>query len=310
MLFIGSLTYVFCCMNPILKNIAFHYQASLLPVIFWALVASVQDWSTPRRINALIAVVVTSTVLSIFIGAQPWSKATLPIHPWRGRIALVRQFGERIDRRGTLFATQRLAAHFANQRYLYLYPPVPPQTDYALLDLRDSWRGSLATLEWLERTRRFQRAVEANPDLHLVDARDGLLLYSRTGQPLDAQALVEREALPDAVTPADFDLGAVRIVGLSVAPVAEPSPDDFDRVMVTTFSTVMTPTNVDVAAMCVVRFGDDAFTSEFQPLGQGIWSITRWKPNKFYVDEFIVPAPPGYALDMTSIGFHAVTLAP
>jgi uncharacterized membrane protein len=309
-LFIGSLTFVFCCMNPILKNISFHYQASLLPVVFWAFVSAVKDWSVPRRLNALTAVVVTCAIFSIFIGAQPWSKATLPIHPLRGRIALVRRFGERIDRRGTLFATQRVAAHFVTQRYLYLDPPVPEQTDYALLDLRDSWRGSVATLEWLERTRRIQREVEANPHLHLVDASDGLLLYSRAGAALDPQTLVERDALPDSLARSDFDLGGVRIVGFSITPLSEPSPDDFDRVKVTTFSTVIAPTNLDLAVMCILHFADEGLTSEFQPLGQGVWPIVLWKTNKFYIDDFIVPVPHGQFANATSISFDVVTLSP
>ena len=309
-LFIGSLTFVFCCMNPILKNISFHYQASLLPVVFWAFVSAVQDWSVPRRQNALLAVVVTCGIFSIFIGAQPWSKASLPAHPLRGRIALVHRFGQQIDPHGTLFATQRVAAHFVTQRYLYLDPPVPPQTDYALLDLRDSWRGSVATLEWLERTRRIQRDAEANPQLHLVDANDGLLLYARTGATLDAQGRVESDGLPPSLYQADVDLGAVRIVGFSITPVSEPSPDDFDRVKVTTFSTVTAPTNLDLAVMCIVRFADESFTSEFQPLGQGVWPIARWTTNKFYVDDFIVPAPRGEAANVTSISFDAVTLSP
>jgi uncharacterized membrane protein len=309
-LFIGSLTFVFCCMNPILKNISFHYQASLLPVVFWAFVGAVQDWSPPRRLNSLTAVVVTCAIFSIFIGAQPWSKASLPVHPLRGRIALVHRFGQRIDPHGTLFATQRVAAHFVKERYLYLDPPVPEQTDYALLDLRDSWRGSVATLEWLERTRRIQREVEANPHLHLVDASDGLLLYSRAGTALDPQTLVERDALPDSPVRADFDLGGVRIVGFSITPLSEPSPDNFDRVKVTTFSTVSAPTNLDLAVMCILHFADEGLTSEFQPLGQGVWPIARWKSDKFYVDDFIVPVPRGQVASATSISFDVVTLSP
>ena len=48
-LFVGSLTFVFVCMHPIMKSISYQYQAALLPVVFWALAAALQKEETPKR---------------------------------------------------------------------------------------------------------------------------------------------------------------------------------------------------------------------------------------------------------------------
>ena len=179
-----------------MKSITTWYQATLLPVVFWALVRAIQSWEPQRASKALFSVAITGVVFSTFLGAQPWSKPTLTVYESPGRLDLVRRFGEQIDPRGTLLATQRAAAHFITQRYLYLDPPVPDRIDYVLLDFRDFWRGGAGAIDWLQKHRDLQHKVEANPHLHLVDADDGLLLYSRHGSPLDRQKLVERDHLP------------------------------------------------------------------------------------------------------------------
>jgi len=314
-LFIGAPTFVFCCMNQILKSIAFHYQAGLLPVVFWALVCAVQDWDGRPRRRALASVAGSCVVFSLFLGAQPWSKGTLVVRRHPGRLALVHQFARQIDRRGTLFATQRAAAHFVTQRYLYLDPPVPAGTDYALLDLRDSWRGLTENLDWLWRLRQIQHEVEAIPGLRLAGATDGLLYYSRYSPPLDARSLVERNALPPTAVPAGFDYGSLRILGFTLTPLSRQESGRTDHLRVTTFSTVRTPTNLDVAVRCIVRLSNgpanaDAYVSDFQPLGQGIWPIARWETNKVYVDDFVVPLPAGLLRETSSVGFQAVALAP
>jgi uncharacterized membrane protein len=316
-LFIGALTFLFCCMNPVLKNICFHYQAALLPVIFWALVCALQQpQDAARRRGVLAGVIVSCIATSIFFGAQPWSKATLTIQRSPGRLDLVRRFGAHIDPQTSLFATQRIAAHFVTQRYLYLDPPVPEQIDDALLDLRDSWRGASGKLDWLERLRAIQREVEANPELHLVAAEDGLLLYSRRGVPLAPYKLVERDRLPDTIEMVNMKLGnGVTVVGVTVSPLPHREHDSVDRVRLTTYSSVTAPTNVDLAVRCDIRVGgdpdhSDTYASEFQPLGQCIWPVARWETNKFYVDDFIVVVPSGSAGEISSVTFEASVLAP
>ncbi len=312
---VGLLTFVFDCLYPALKSICYHYQAALLPVVFWALACALQHKQLQARRAALLGVIGSGAMISIFLGNMPYSKDTLPIKTWPGRLDLVRRFGAQIDPHGTLFTTARVGAHFVTQRYLYLEPPVPKGTDYALLDLRDSWRGAAASLDWLRRVRNIQRQVEAIPALHLVGAADGLLFYSRRGAPLDAQTLVERDQLPEEVNLAGVDLDGVRIVGFTVAALPREERRPTDRVRVTTFSTVTTPTNLDLAAQCMVHAGRDpasadSYLSESQPLGQGIWPIARWETNKLYADDFIIQLPAGLAGEIDSVSFHAVVLSP
>jgi uncharacterized membrane protein len=308
-LFIGALTFIFCCMNPVMKNICFHYQAALLPVVFWALVCAMRQPDDPtRRLSILVGIIVSCMTISVFLGAQPWSQATLTIHRSPGRLDLVRRFRARIDPQASLFATQRIAAHFVTQRYLYLDPPIPEQIENALLDLRDSWRGAADNLNWLQRLRGIQREVEANPKLHLVAVEDGLLLYSRQGIPLDPHKLVEHDRLPDAVKRVNVKLGSgISLVGFTVSPL--PRAESLDRVRVTTFSTVAIPTNTDLAVRCSVHAGPDSYASEFQPLGQCVWPTRHWETNKFYADDFLIDLPSGVAVEISSVSFAVLVLA-
>ncbi|HUJ08833.1 MAG TPA: DUF2079 domain-containing protein [Verrucomicrobiae bacterium] len=315
-LFIGALTFLFCCLNPMMKSIATWYQATVLPVVFFALVRAVRDWAPQRRNHALMSVVIAGGVFSIFLGAQPWSKATLTIHRSPGRLQLVRRFGEHIDPHGTLFATQRVAAHFITQRYVYLDPPVPESADYSLIDLRDSWRGGTGELEWLDKYRQLQKEIEANPRLHLVAVDDGLLLYSRSGSPLNRQKLVERETMPPSSTKGQFDLGGgVSIAGFTATPLPRRALANMDRVRITTYSDIAAKTNLDLAVRCIVRIGTqpdqmNSFASEFQPLGQGVWPISQWKTNRYYADDFIVILPSGLVGSISDISFTAKSLSP
>jgi uncharacterized membrane protein len=314
-LVIGLPTFVFCCMNQILKSISFHYQAGLLPVIFWALVCAVQPWEERRRRNVLASAAACGVIFSIFLGAQPWSKDTLVIRQWPGRLALAQRMVGQLARRDTLVATQRLAAHYITQRYLYLDPSVPAHADDALLDLRDSWRMGLANLDWLARLRDLQRQVEAIPGLHLAGAVDGLVFYSRHGTPLDAQQLVTRDRLPADATRVSVDLDGVHIAGFTLARLPGGRRSPTDRLRITGFFDVASPTNLDLAARCIVYTGADpataeSYTSDFQPLGQGVWPVARWETNRFYAEDFLIDLPAGLAQDISTVSFAAVPLSP
>jgi uncharacterized membrane protein len=315
-LFVGSLTFVFCCMNPILKSICFHYQAALLPVAFWALMRTLHDSDPHRRVGMLGGVVVSCAATSLFLGALPWSKETLAVQRSPGRLELVKPLRGQIDPRGSLFATQRIAAHFVTQRHLYLDPPVPNQIDSALLDMRDSWRGVTGDLQWLQSLRRIQREVEANPNLHLVAADGGLLLYSRHGVPIDPRTFVEQDDLPAAAARSRSDLaGGVSMVGFTAEPVPHTKGAETERVRVTAFFTVAVHTNIDVAVRCLARVAGnqentDAYGSEFQLLGQSVWPIERWETNKYYADVFIIAVPAGASHEISAFSFDSQVLSP
>jgi uncharacterized membrane protein len=316
-LFTGALNFVFCCLSPVLKDMCFHYQAALLPIVFWALVCAMYRSDDPTwRLSIFTGIIVSCLAISIFLGAQPWSKATLAIHRSPGRLELVRRFRAQIDPHDSLFATQRVAAHFVTQRHLYLSLPVPEQIDNALLDLHDSWRGAANNLNWLQGLRGIQREIEAHPQLHLVAAEDGLLLYSRQGIPLDPRQLVERDSLPDTIKLLNLNLGNdISVVGFTISLMPHVARDDLDRIRVTAFSTLAKPTNADLTMRCFVRESSDAenpetYVSDFQPLGQCVWPTARWETNKLYADDFIIVLPLGVAQRVSSVAFKVLALPP
>jgi hypothetical protein len=307
-LFVGGLTFVFCCLNPIMKNISFHYQAALLPVVFWAAVSALEGKTVEYQRSALAGMIVAGVLFSMFFGGQPWSKPMLAARPMPGRLELVRKFGRQIERSGTLVTTQRVGAHFITQRYLYVGSSPPSQTDYALIDLRDSWRGSLADAGWLERLRHLQHEVEANPNLHLLAAEDGLLFFGRSGAELDARQQVEMSSLPTDFTPARAELGHGVIVVAYQTEVLQ--SEDGEQLRVRTYSTVTEPTNVDLAVRCHVATKQPAeqYATDYQPLGQGIWPVSRWQTNRYYLDEFFVPVPRGVGREVSPVGFDTAVL--
>ena len=311
-LFIGSLTFIFCCMNPIMKSICFHYEAALLPVVFWALILALQDREAQHRFHTLAGVVVSCGVASLFLGALPWSKMTLPVYRMPNRFELVRRVRSLIDPQGALFATQRVAAHFVTQRYLYLDLPVPRDIDYVLIDMRDSWRGITNDGQWLQKHRIIQHQAEGHPELHLVFADDGFLLYSRHGTPLDAQRMVERDRLPVAAVPATFDLGCgVNLVGLLTEPMLTTHDTKADHLRVTAFFTLAAPTNIDFAVRCIAHVRsdperEDDYATQFQLLGQSIWPVERWKTDKYYAEVFLLTLPAGASGDISSFSFSAL----
>jgi hypothetical protein len=315
-LFIGLLTFVFCCMNPMLKSIANWYQAGLLPVVFWAFIRAQQEIDSRLRFNTLLGAVISCLSVSVFLGAQPWSKDTLGVHRSPGRLDLVDRFRTQIDPQGSLFATQRVAAHFVTQRYLYLDPPIPDRIDYALLDMHDSWRGVAGNLQWLQSLRRIQREVEANPNLHLAAADDGLLLYSRHGAPIDPRTLVERDDLTAAVARSRSDLtGGVSLVGFTTETVPPTEGADTELVRVTAFFTMATHTNIDLAVRCLAHVAGnqedpDAYGSEYQLLGQSVWPTDRWETNKYYADVFIMAVPAGASREISGFSFDSQVLSP
>lgn len=314
LLFVGSLVFFFICLSPTLKSLRYWYQLALFPVLFWALAAALSRANPVRQRAVLSGAAVTGVLLSVFFGNVFWSKpslVTLPAPP--DRLPIIQRMARRMDRQGSLFATQRAAAHFITQKYLYVIPPLPPSIDYALLDMRDTWRMT-TSLNWLRNLRDVQRQAESLPQLHLVDAEDGVVLYSRQGEPIDARRLVERDALPPDAIHQSEELGkGVSFAGYtaSVATANDDGHDDYVRV--TIFSFVTAPVDVDLAVRCSIQLkGRDTVTrdfgSQFQPLGQCVWPVKRWVPGKFYTDNFVIDVPAGLAATGLSVSFECQAL--
>ncbi len=312
-LLIGSLTFLFLNLSPLLKSMTIHYQAALLPLAFWALTGALKQQDVLHRRALLTGVLAACIVESIFLGNAFWSKQTFPFRLWPGRLALLEKFKEDIDPNASLYATRRAAAHFITQKYLYVDVALTDSVDYVLLDLRDSWGGLIIDLDWLARMRVTQRRTESRPEMHLVRAEDGIILYARHGTPLDARSIVERDSVPPEVSQRPIDLGGgVRIVGSAVTLGPSGQDDGMKRVTVTTYTTVSSPTNVDLAVQGFLHVRDasvegETYVSDIQPLGQGIWPIDRWTPGKFYTDEFSMLVPEETSLEHISFTFKSAT---
>jgi hypothetical protein len=297
-----------------LKNLCFHYQAGLLPVIFWALCCALQDMELPHRRCLLLGALTSTIMLSLFLGNTFWSKMTVPIRIFPGRLAIVETIKQQIDPNRSLFATN-IAADFVTQKYLYVDAPIPQSIDYVLLDLRDSWR-TITSLNWLADLRAIQRQAETNAALQLVAAEDGIVLYARHGKPLDAQSLVERESLPPDAVEQDLHLGeGARISGFTVRLVPSDTKGGMQRLILTTYCSLDRPTRADFAVQCLVRLSDSTghsenYVSEIQPLGQGIWPIEHWVPGKLYEDPFILQVAPDATLEHLSVAFESLNLLP
>ena len=314
-LLVGSLVFLFDCFHPILKSINYQYQAALLPVVFWALAASLHAKENASKRAVLSGAVVSGILFSLFFGNTFWSETVLSVLPPPNRLHLVQQMGRHIQPSGSLFATQRLGAHFITQKYLYLDPPIPRSIDYVLLDLRDSFREA-GDARWLERLCDLRRQAEVIPEIHLVDVKDGLLLYARQGEPIDPRSRVERNALPPGATLTNLDVGSgVKIVGYQLEPMPPLKEDPrVGVVRVTLFSALTTPTGTELAVRCLLRPRTSdteagSILSQLQPLGQGIWPVARWLPGKVYADEFLVHVPVGMANNPFSVGITALPLS-
>jgi uncharacterized membrane protein len=311
----GSLVFFVDCLHPTFKSICYSYQAALLPVVIWAFVAALQGTELMRR-RAIIGGALAATILySLFFGNAFWSKVTLTSHPQSStRLELVQRVGRDIDPRGSLFATQRAGAHFITQRHLYVEPPVPAESDYVLLDMRNSWKQS--GVDWFRKLRDMQRQAETISNMHLSKAEDGIVLYSRKGEILDAEGLVERDMLPAEAVPGPVDLGGgVHIAGYVTRVTPSEKSGEPDQMHVRIFSSVEAPVTTDLAVRCVLRTDTGnvyarAFASEFQLLGQGIWPIRQWIAGKFYEDDFLIDMPAGRSADAYALKFEVLAVAP
>jgi len=312
-LFIASIPFLFICLwnNPNVKSICFWYQAGLLPVLFWALIEALRDGTTEAaKINRrarVLGAVVAGTTLSIYCGNTFWSKDGVVTQLAPGRLAVVQRLGAHIDPNGTLVATERVAAQFVTQRYLYIMPALPPQTDYVLVDFRDNWRTPVDTGR-LRELRAFQRQVETRPALNLLAVEDGLLLYGRNGDRVDIPKLLERSSLPADAVNEMLSLGqGVFFSGYTVTVLPPSAGGQGQRLRVTTFGTVAQPVGVDLAVRAVLTFeigpSIEIIASPLQPLGQCVWPTDRWEPGKFYVDEFTIDVPAGLSGQSYTVGF-------
>jgi uncharacterized membrane protein len=312
-LFVASVPFVFICLwrNPNVKSICYWYQTGLLPILFWALIEALHtgadETAKIARRASMLGVAVAGMTLSIYCGNTFWSKDGVVTQLTPGRLAVVKRLGARIDPNGTLVATERLAAQFVKQRYLSIMPTLPTQTDYVFMDFRDNWRMAADTGR-LREMRAFQHRVETQPALNLLAVEDGLVLYGRKSNGVDASKIVEREVLPSDAVQERLPLGhGVVFAGYTVTALPPVIGSQNQRLRVTTFGTVTQPVQVDLAVRAVLTFGSgpsrEIVASPLEPLGQCIWPTYRWEVGKFYTDEFTMDVPAGLSGQPYTVSF-------
>jgi len=312
-LVIASIPFLFICEwnNPNVKSICFWYQTGLLPILFWALIEALRGAATSETVAArratMLGVVAAGMTLSIFCGNTFWSKDGVTTQLAPGRLAVVQRIGARIDPEKTLVATERVAAHFVTQRYLYIEPTLPPRADYVLMDFRDGWRTAVGA-DRLRELGTFQRRVESQAGLNLLAVDDGLVLYGRDGTPLNVSSVVEHDSLPTNAVNEVLALGhGVSIAGYAITALPPANKEPGQRFRITTFGTVVQRTDVDLAVRVVLTFGSGpsqaVLVSPLQPLGQCVWPTHRWEPGKFYADEFTIDVPADTSGQSYTVGF-------
>ncbi len=299
-LLVGSLVFLFDCLPPMMLNsICYWYQAALLPVVFWALAAALQDTSTSAATRLIERVVGRGRPPGgpLFNDSTRPAVAPYPSNQERPATGRIRAtlggvvtaglllsifFGNtfwsksdwsRVMSPGRLPAVQRMARRIDPASSLFATPRVAAHfikqkylyTDPALRAPIDYVLLDLHDpILTLGVTRSFQYQVEARPEFHLVAAEDGLLLYARQGTPLDRRSFVERHALPPDAVRGEMNLeSGITVVGCSVAPQTPEPGDGFDRVRVTIFSTIAVPypANADLAGRCTLEFKEGAETT-------------------------------------------------
>jgi hypothetical protein len=119
--------------------------------------------------------------------------------------------------------------------------------------------------------------------------------------------------LPPLVIRQRLELGGgISVVGFTMEPIAPVTSIAMDRVRVTGFFTASAHTNVDIAVRCVVSLSDlgyvDNYGTDFQPLGQCVWPVSKWETNKFYAESFVVSLPSGLAGRISSVNFTSMPL--
>lgn len=133
-----------CLMNTAdFASIRFWHQASLLPVLWLAVIQTVTDRHarSAARASRVVGILFCCALMHYALGFSPlsrvWRELALDA---RGQPAVVDRLHQMIPRTATVQATARLAAHFVEQDRVYplgVRPPVPP--NWIVLDLRESF---------------------------------------------------------------------------------------------------------------------------------------------------------------------------
>jgi uncharacterized membrane protein len=140
-------TFIFICLmdTPDFASIKFWHQATLLPILWLAMLQSVAPRGTRPTIRPGIipAVLVCTGLTHYALGFSPISRVwrDVPLQHER-ESALIARLHALIPKSDTVQASARLAAHFIDQDRIYpLHRQGAPPPRWVLIDLNESFTG-------------------------------------------------------------------------------------------------------------------------------------------------------------------------
>ncbi len=178
--------------NPDWLSIKFWHHATVLPVLFFAAIATFRpDEKGARKPSrsakwvcghsnpsaAAVAMLVCAAMGHYFHAFSPLGKAYEPyadaayLHRPDPRMTVVRRLREDIPRHCTILATERLAAHFTDYRRVYTGGRIQP-ADFVILDRHDTWDSSGLPGKAPQFT--------ADPQYHLHSQYGSIIVYQRS----------------------------------------------------------------------------------------------------------------------------------
>jgi uncharacterized membrane protein len=161
-----------------------HYLAAIVPFLFGATVLGIARLRPKDRVPVGVMIVVVSAALSALFG--PWGTAAAPL--WY-QVEVPPQHVAALDRAVAVIpdgapvsASNRVGAHLADRRYLYVVPRVG-RAEWVLLDTQDLWMPDERLPALAERTPDDVAVVRASfeddPAWVRVFEEDGVYVFRR-----------------------------------------------------------------------------------------------------------------------------------
>ena len=315
----GAITLLFLVLSKqhAFLSIYFQYKAGLVPVLFLAaalgmeklsrspLVAGVFAGSGPARPARMLGcLVLVAAALSCWLfGPTPLSCTYVPSLYRAGRYAAVRELRDAVPRDASLLATERIAAHFTDQRLLHRLNRMP-RADYqfVLLDLDDTRLGR-------EQVSAELHARLADDAYAAVYARDGFVLF-RKG------AARPRSLKPFGPQPPEI---LEKLAGRQPMPVGDDAeiaelqfgrpPADVPRANATVlvYWRCLKPINTDRGCMVTIvnrsQAGARTYSRVLHPC-RGLFPTSLWRPGMIIADRFDLLLPFDCSKGETKIDFE------
>lgn len=203
---VPSLAYLALGNSPAQYSILYHYQAPVIPLVFFASIAGMARllrWGLPRPVLATV-VLGAAGVAYLALSPAPFGRAFEPERYHGGEhAAILDRFIATVPPDTPVSAARNVVSRFSRRERVYNFPTVA-DAEIVLLD----YRGLVCCGFWEDDDNALRRFV-ADPSFWLVDALDGVWLFHK-GTP----------RLPTIQQPAAVEIGGqIRFAGHNLAPL-------------------------------------------------------------------------------------------